>query len=99
MPALDIADFTLGDCVSAQFGSDVPFVIFATHSGAWTMPPLVPTYGWYATASIVFLPSVPLLFFDRVPPARNDNDVWTYDLRSQKKYSLRNNPLTSEDLT
>ena len=40
-----------------------------------------------------------VLFFDRVSPPADANDVWTYDLRSHKKYSLRNNPLTSDDLT
>jgi type I restriction enzyme M protein len=39
-----------------------------------------------------------VLFFDRVPPARSAVDVWTYDLRSQRKHSLRNNPLSPEDL-
>jgi type I restriction enzyme M protein len=42
-----------------------------------------------------------VLFFDKKPLSTNSttNEVWVYDLRSNKNFSLRNNPIRSSDLT
>ena len=55
----------------------------------------LPTGIWYSPAV-----KANVLFFDRRVGARSvaTRGVWVYDLRSSRKYSLRQNPITSDDL-
>ncbi|MFJ3867337.1 class I SAM-dependent DNA methyltransferase [Streptomyces nigra] len=40
-----------------------------------------------------------VLFFDKLPAAKEPSGhTWVYDLRSEKRFSIKSNPLSSEDL-
>jgi type I restriction enzyme M protein len=56
----------------------------------------LPTGIWYSPGV-----KANVLFFDKKPVAKAPatNEVWVYDLRSNKNFSLRNNPIRSDDLT
>jgi type I restriction enzyme M protein len=56
----------------------------------------LPTGIWYSPGVMANV-----LFFDKKPVARTPatNEVWIYDLRSNKNFSLRTNPIRSDDLT
>lgn len=56
----------------------------------------LPTGIWYSTGI-----KANVLFFNKkaVTNSHATKEVWVYDLRSNRKYSLRQNPIGSEDLT
>jgi type I restriction enzyme M protein len=56
----------------------------------------LPTGIWYSPGV-----KANVLFFDKKPVAKTPatNEVWVYDLRSNKKFSIRNNPIRPDDLT
>jgi type I restriction enzyme M protein len=56
----------------------------------------LPTGIWYSPGV-----KANVLFFDKRPPAKipATKEVWVYDLRSDQKFSLRQNQIQSEDLT
>ncbi len=51
----------------------------------------LPTGIWYSTGV-----KANVLFFDKKPSLRNE--LWIYDLRTNKNFTLRQNPITSDDL-
>jgi type I restriction enzyme M protein len=55
----------------------------------------LPTGIWYSPGV-----KANVLFFDRKPTGKTvaTREVWVYDLRSNQSFSLRQNPITSEDL-
>lgn len=55
----------------------------------------LPTGIWYSPAV-----KANVLFFDKKPAVRDPatSDIWVYDLRSNKKFSVRKNPIRREDL-
>lgn len=55
----------------------------------------LPTGIWYSPGV-----KANVIFFDRKPPsdAPATRDVWIYDLRSDRNFSLRQNPIQAEDL-
>jgi type I restriction enzyme M protein len=56
----------------------------------------LPTGIWYSPGV-----KANVLFFDKKPPstAPATKEVWVYDLRSNQKFSLRQNPIESKDFT
>lgn len=56
----------------------------------------LPTGIWYSPGV-----KANVLFFDKKIPSKTvaTKEVWVYDLRSERNYSLRQNPIKSEDLT
>jgi type I restriction enzyme M protein len=56
----------------------------------------LPTGIWYSSGV-----KANVLFFDKKPETKTPStkEIWVYDLRSNKKFSLRNNPIRSDDLT
>jgi type I restriction enzyme M protein len=56
----------------------------------------LPTGIWYAPGV-----KANVLFFDKKPVANTPvtKEIWVYDLRSSRSFSLRQNPIKSEDLT
>ena len=56
----------------------------------------LPTGIWYSPGV-----KANVLFFDKKPVSRTPatKEVWVYDLRSNQKFSLRQNPIKSQDLT
>lgn len=55
----------------------------------------LPTGIWYAPAV-----KANVLFFDKKPAAKmpQTKELWVYDLRTNKNFTLRQNPITDEDL-
>jgi type I restriction enzyme M protein len=55
----------------------------------------LPTGIWYSPGV-----KANVLFFDKVPAMKGPatSEVWVYDLRSNKSFSLKNNPIRSDDL-
>ena len=55
----------------------------------------LPTGIWYSAGV-----KANVLFFDKRPPGKNPvtKELWIYDLRSERTFSLRQNPIVSEDL-
>jgi len=55
----------------------------------------LPTGIWYSPGV-----KANVLFFDKKPPSKvpATKDLWVYDLRSAKTFSLRQNPITPDDL-
>jgi type I restriction enzyme M protein len=51
----------------------------------------LPTGIWYSPGV-----KANVLFFDKKPSTKKE--LWVYDLRSNKNFTLRQNPITSEDL-
>ncbi|HEX4630091.1 MAG TPA: class I SAM-dependent DNA methyltransferase [Chthoniobacterales bacterium] len=51
----------------------------------------LPTGIWYSTGV-----TANVLFFDKMRP--RNRDLWIYDLRTNKNFTLRENPITSDDL-
>jgi len=56
----------------------------------------LPTGIWYSPGV-----KANVLFFDKKPMAKSPatKEMWVYDLRSDRNFSLRQNPITPEDLT
>ncbi|HEV2417040.1 MAG TPA: class I SAM-dependent DNA methyltransferase [Terriglobia bacterium] len=56
----------------------------------------LPTGIWYSPGV-----KANVLFFDKKPPAKAPatKDLWVYDLRSGRNFSLRQSPITPDDLT
>jgi len=56
----------------------------------------LPTGIWYSSGV-----KANVLFFDKRPEAKAPltKEIWVYDLRSNKNFSLRNNPIRPDDLT
>jgi len=56
----------------------------------------LPTGIWYSPGV-----KANVLFFDKKPAAKSPatNEVWVYDLRSNKNFSIKNNPIRPDDLT
>ena len=56
----------------------------------------LPTGIWYSSGV-----KANVLFFDKRPVTKTPStkEIWVYDLRSNRNYSLRNNPIRSDDLT
>jgi len=56
----------------------------------------LPTGIWYSPGV-----KANVLFFNKKPPAKTSatKDVWVYDLRSNKKFSVRQSPIEADDLT
>lgn len=55
----------------------------------------LPTGIWYSAGV-----KANVLFFDKKPSTKTaaTKEIWVYDLRSNRNFSLRHNPITSEDL-
>ncbi len=55
----------------------------------------LPTGIWYSSGV-----KANVLFFDKKPSSKTPatNEVWVYDLRSNKSFSLKSNPIRTEDL-
>lgn len=56
----------------------------------------LPTGIWYSPGV-----KANVLFFDKKPATKAPatKDIWVYDLRSHRKFSLRHNPIRPDDLT
>src|SRR6185369_13366367 len=56
----------------------------------------LPTGIWYSTGV-----KANVLFFDKKPITNTPatKELWVYDLRSSRRFSLRQNPIRTEDLT
>ncbi len=56
----------------------------------------LPTGIWYSSGV-----KANVLFFDKMPvrKAPSTKELWVYDLRSDRKFSLRHNPIRSDDLS
>lgn len=56
----------------------------------------LPTGIWYSTGV-----KANVIFFDKIPSSKRPatKELWVYDLRGGRTYSLRRNPITPDDLT